>query len=1070
MSKMEFPDVHHKMSKKIAQLTKVIYHLNTKNDDNEYQLQQITDLYECEIQEILEDAKRKIVTYKTQLEESNTQDKAKLAVQELSRIHEAEKKEMVAEFTAFRKAAVENESRLKAEGQDTIARLTNDVQSMRDKFLRRVREFEEGQKGLEQKGYDALGELRKIKDAELENTIQEYNEKYKAMLAKQMQAQEDLETSLNTQWEERLSQAAAKSGQQEDALKRRVADEVAKLKLSEELVKTLKADNADQIAINTDLENAVDEAKKNEERLNKNIQNMLTQLNEKDHTCDVLRKRGDELARQAALKDEELCGLRADLEGLQSLKNSLSQSGDEKAQELSACRQELSSLSQELANRVDAYEAQVRDLEKLVQDTNTDLLSTREALASEKAEKMRALMQIDTLSSDLSERTRELGALEDRHRAALSEAADAKTAFLSQIEGLAENLERERESKRLAEEALSSDMDTQLKLLQSGNDSALAELEKAHALKVASLEASHVSYTRSMKDEHNAVISSYKDKIAGIESDLQSRIDDFAALSLSLENTSRELERMCSPLTTYHTPTLITESQSRFDVLLTEKGALQSKLDTARDDMETLQGSMSASANELQGLLAAGEAEAKATKEKLEATVVELRAEGARLKKEMTDTIAKLKADAETTLKETTLRLEAAHALDLQDKLQKLRTDLQRSHADDSHSEQERVASLQRGLEEEWAGRLSAAQEAHAAAEAKWKEELSRMQSTLSNSSADAELREADMNASLERLQAEHSCKTEELKRNFALELSRLEESLTAQKDASHRERDAEHERKMSELRDAHLSSVNDLTAQHNRQLNAELAALSDKHDKETKRNIAEREGQHSKEIERLIGAKELEHQKILSNATKEWETRVSDGVQLYSQLQHNFASLQSEKAVVDSQLEQSKRAHADSEATGKQRMEDLVSQHEQSRQTLRNKHHDELKKARQLQQQNVERLTAEFSEVQKQMKDKHHQLQSKIAELEYRYANRESRDEDIEKINALIADLTAKDEALLRAHNELRWYKLELVNREENYNKVFGRKPTVAGPGAPSQGAAPPMGASMQRFPLPCC
>lgn len=30
-----FPDLHHKMSKKIAQLTKVIYHLNTKNEDHQ---------------------------------------------------------------------------------------------------------------------------------------------------------------------------------------------------------------------------------------------------------------------------------------------------------------------------------------------------------------------------------------------------------------------------------------------------------------------------------------------------------------------------------------------------------------------------------------------------------------------------------------------------------------------------------------------------------------------------------------------------------------------------------------------------------------------------------------------------------------------------------------------------------------------------------------------------------------------------------------------------------------------------------------------------------------------------
>lgn len=47
-----FPDFHHKMSKKIAQLTKVIYHLNTKNDDHEFQIKHLTDTYEHEIEEV----------------------------------------------------------------------------------------------------------------------------------------------------------------------------------------------------------------------------------------------------------------------------------------------------------------------------------------------------------------------------------------------------------------------------------------------------------------------------------------------------------------------------------------------------------------------------------------------------------------------------------------------------------------------------------------------------------------------------------------------------------------------------------------------------------------------------------------------------------------------------------------------------------------------------------------------------------------------------------------------------------------------------------------------------------
>ena len=44
-----FPDLHHKMSKKIAQLTKVIYHLNSKNEEHSDDLTSLADAYETEI-------------------------------------------------------------------------------------------------------------------------------------------------------------------------------------------------------------------------------------------------------------------------------------------------------------------------------------------------------------------------------------------------------------------------------------------------------------------------------------------------------------------------------------------------------------------------------------------------------------------------------------------------------------------------------------------------------------------------------------------------------------------------------------------------------------------------------------------------------------------------------------------------------------------------------------------------------------------------------------------------------------------------------------------------------------
>lgn len=54
------PDAHFKMSKKIAQLTVVVYQLKTKCDDSERQLSDLTNHYEEEIALLLRDARAKL--------------------------------------------------------------------------------------------------------------------------------------------------------------------------------------------------------------------------------------------------------------------------------------------------------------------------------------------------------------------------------------------------------------------------------------------------------------------------------------------------------------------------------------------------------------------------------------------------------------------------------------------------------------------------------------------------------------------------------------------------------------------------------------------------------------------------------------------------------------------------------------------------------------------------------------------------------------------------------------------------------------------------------------------------
>ena len=67
-----FPDVHQKMCKKIAQLTKVIYHLNTQNEDYAFEIEESNRKHENEIQQIINDSAITFEKFKNSLEDQKS--------------------------------------------------------------------------------------------------------------------------------------------------------------------------------------------------------------------------------------------------------------------------------------------------------------------------------------------------------------------------------------------------------------------------------------------------------------------------------------------------------------------------------------------------------------------------------------------------------------------------------------------------------------------------------------------------------------------------------------------------------------------------------------------------------------------------------------------------------------------------------------------------------------------------------------------------------------------------------------------------------------------------------------
>ncbi|XP_008049553.1 protein FAM184A-like [Carlito syrichta] len=63
---------------------------------------------------------------------------------------------------------------------------------------------------------------------------------------------------------------------------------------------------------------------------------------------------------------------------------------------------------------------------------------------------------------------------------------------------------------------------------------------------------------------------------------------------------------------------------------------------------------------------------------------------------------------------------------------------------------------------------------------------------------------------------------------------------------------------------------------------------------------------------------------------------------------------------------------------------------------------------------------------------------------MEEKYLMRESKPEDIQMIAELKALLTERDQIIKKLIEDNKFYQLELVNRETNFNKVFNSSPTV--------------------------
>uniref|UniRef100_E9QAL2 Family with sequence similarity 184, member A n=1 Tax=Mus musculus TaxID=10090 RepID=E9QAL2_MOUSE len=88
--------------------------------------------------------------------------------------------------------------------------------------------------------------------------------------------------------------------------------------------------------------------------------------------------------------------------------------------------------------------------------------------------------------------------------------------------------------------------------------------------------------------------------------------------------------------------------------------------------------------------------------------------------------------------------------------------------------------------------------------------------------------------------------------------------------------------------------------------------------------------------------------------------------------------------------------------------------------------------------------MRADFNKTNELLKEINAALQVSLEDMEEKYLMRESRPEDIQMIAELKSLITERDQVIKKLIEDNKFYQLELVNRETNFNKIFNTSPTV--------------------------
>lgn len=309
------PDLHLKMSKKIAQLTKVIYTLNTKNDEHENVLENMKTAHEEEMQKLMAETKERVNYFKTRLNAvSEQRQKIDMLESHLSK-ERLQREEAMSEFERFKQRTEGDEARLKSDFSDKILAMSKELLASKKQFEERLKDFQATRKLLEEDRDKAIEELTSKHHNEIDQLMKAHRVRYDEVVKEKQR--------LEKEFQEKLALAES-SGDAVAEERRRIESEY------QEKLDKLKAFYEKELAASRSLQESSKETQLKEwenrekalksewnrqERIFKDrISELLNQLSDGEQQMSILKAQLSELESKLEGKDGDSTNLAKQLE------------------------------------------------------------------------------------------------------------------------------------------------------------------------------------------------------------------------------------------------------------------------------------------------------------------------------------------------------------------------------------------------------------------------------------------------------------------------------------------------------------------------------------------------------------------------------------------------------------------------------------------------------------------------------------------------------------------------------------------------------------------------------------